>query len=327
MSSIQNKNIKDLSKDREQVKDAELNIPKALSKSFENDINIDKNLKENLEYVLFTQNYKIALEILKKQFFSINSIGKIDKDLLYNSVLKIIENIEYKNKVFYYICYLENAELHTYTHCLNVGLIAHMFGIWLGIEEEELKNLTITGLLHDIGKIKLDINLLNKRETLTEEEFEYIKTHSYLGYNLLENLPLSDDIKYGVLMHHEKINGYGYPIGLMEDRIPKFAKIIAICDMYDAMTSPRLYRQKNCPFSVIREFEQNIYEILDANLLLSFLQNIAYVYIGCDVMLSNNEVAEIVYINPKNITKPIIKINDEIVDLSKNKDLDIVYLI
>lgn len=286
-----------------------------------------KQLKKNEEYVLFTKNYKQSIETIKTQFFNISEYQNIDIDLLYNTVTNIIDNVGYKNDIFSYMCHLEENPLHIYTHSLNVGIIAYMFGIWLDFEQEELKTITLTGLLHDIGKTKLDENIINKEEALTKEEFEYIKTHSHLGYELLQDLDISDDIKYGVLMHHEKIDGSGYPIGLTGDRICKTAKVISTCDIYEAMTSYRVYRNKICPLKVILNFQQKIYELLDADLLLAFLRNIAYTYIGSYVILSDDRIAEIVFINSENITKPIVKVDNHLIDLSTEKNLDIDYIL
>ena len=111
-------------------------------------------------------------------------------------------------------------------------------------------------MLHDIGKLKIDPKILNKKGKLTDEEFEEIKKHPVLGYEIVKDMDLPEKIKEAVLMHHEKINGTGYPSGLKGEEISNYAKIVSICDIYDAMTSTRTYRKRFCPFQVIRNFER-----------------------------------------------------------------------
>ena len=129
-------------------------------------------------------------------------------------------------------------------------------------------------------------------------------------------------------MHHEKIDGKGYPYGLLDLQIEPFAKIISICDIYDAMTSNRVYRGKHCPFEVIKTFETNSFGQLDTSYLLIFLKNIAYMYLGVKVLLSTKEEAEVVFINNNNLSRPIVRTaSNEILDLSYKKDIYIHSLI
>lgn len=140
-------------------------------------------------------------------------------------------------------------------------------------------------------------------------------------------MDISDLIKDAVLMHHEKINGTGYPSGLKSEQISEYAKIVSICDIYDAMTSNRSYREKICPFTVIRNFERQNFSILDTEYLLIFLQNIAYTYVGSWVKLTNGKIAEIIFINQSQMSRPIVKADDKFLDLSKNLDIDIENLV
>lgn len=195
------------------------------------------------------------------------------------------------------------------------------------MSEEEGKLLTVAGVLHDVGKTKVDPVVLNKEGKLTNEEYEIVKKHSYLGYKMVEKSDLPEEIKSAVLMHHEKIDGSGYPMGLKGDKISKFAKIVCICDIYDAMTSNRVYRDKICPFDVIRSFEKSSLGVLDTEYLLIFLQNIAYTYVGSMVELSDGRTAEVVFINSANLSMPIVKCDDSFMDLSQTSDITIDHII
>jgi HD-GYP domain-containing protein (c-di-GMP phosphodiesterase class II) len=183
------------------------------------------------------------------------------------------------------------------------------------MSKKEIEEVTIAGLLHDIGKIKLDKNILHKPGNLSKKEFDHIKKHSQFGYDIIKSQNISTDIKMGVLLHHEKIDGSGYPLGLKGADIHKYAKIIAIADIYDAMTSDRPHRKKFSPFTAIQMFEQKSYGLLDTKFLFVFLENIAHNYLGTDVLLSTGKEAKIVFIHNTSPSRPIVQVDNSMIDL------------
>lgn len=286
-----------------------------------------KPVVERKEFINFEKTYTLKIEAAKHNLIAIGAGGDIDMDGLYNTTNDIINNVNCKSDILSYLGFLKEGDDHTFTHSINVSLLCSLFAKWIGMSEEESKLLTIAGLLHDIGKLKIDPAILNKKGKLTKDEYNEIKKHSYLGYKMVENTDLPEEIKSAVLMHHEKIDGSGYPMGLKGDRISKFAKIVCICDIYDAMTSNRVYRDKICPFEVIRNFEQSSFGILDTEYLLIFLQNIAYTYVGSWVKLSNGEDAEVIFINSSHLSMPIVKCNGNFLDLSQVTSVSIDHII
>ena len=286
-----------------------------------------EKIEDRREFKTFKSIYDEKVVRLENQFIAIGKGLGVEIDAFYNMVLDIVDSVNCKNDIFSYIAHLKTHDLHTYAHCLNVGLICNLFGLWLGYEGDELKNLTVAGILHDVGKTQIDESVINKPGKLTELEYDYIKKHASIGYELIKDLKIPEEIKLGVLMHHEKIDGSGYPLGLTEDRIARTAKIVAICDIYEAMTADRVYRNKICPFEVIRNFEQNSYDLLDTQLLLAFLQNIVYTYVGSYAILSDNRKAEVVFINQFYLSKPIVKVNEEFIDLSQEQNLYIKHIL
>jgi HD-GYP domain-containing protein (c-di-GMP phosphodiesterase class II) len=191
----------------------------------------------------------------------------------------------------------------------------------MGFNEKQLDEIAIAGLLHDLGKTKISQELLSKPGKLTPKEFDEIKKHTVLGFMMVEKaINISPDIKYAILMHHEKIDGTGYPTGATENQIPLYARIIAVADIYDAMTSNRTYRDKLCPFEVIKDFEMQTYGKLDTEVLSVFLKNIANSYLGDFVELSSGEIAEVIFINPNRIWQPIVKSGNDFIDLSSREE-------
>jgi HD-GYP domain-containing protein (c-di-GMP phosphodiesterase class II) len=213
-------------------------------------------------------------------------------------------------------------------HCINVALLSSMLGKWLNLSKKDLTLLTYTAFLHDIGKIKINPTILNKSSKLTRLEFEEIKKHPVYSYEFVKKIPyLDESVSLGVLMHHERIDGSGYPLGLKEEKINTFAKIIGITDMFDAMTADRVYSKKQNPFKVLEIMQHDCMGLLDYNYLTTFIKQMANYYTGEMVTLNNGCMGKIVKIDINNISKPLISVDSNFIDLSVEKDLFIIELL
>ncbi|PKM94082.1 MAG: hypothetical protein CVU84_11520 [Firmicutes bacterium HGW-Firmicutes-1] len=281
------------------------------------------NVSNQQNFNEFRNVYQKNEDEIKSQLYAISNGDQIKIDDLRTISQSLLDGLVTKGELFNYLYHLKANDDYTYTHSLNVSLLCNIFGTWLKLPAAQIEELTLAGLLHDIGKVKVDENILNKPGKLTSEEFGAIKKHSRLGYDAIKDQPISDAIKYGVLMHHEKMDGSGYPLGLHEADIHEFAKIIAIVDIYDAMTSNRSYHKKFSPFKVIQVFEQESYGLLDTAFLFVFLQNIAHNYLGKEVKLSNGDIGKIVFIHNTAPSRPIIEIGERMVDLMTETSLNI----
>ena len=280
------------------------------------------------EFIAFQNAVDRKTEEAKQCIRAISDGENIDLRRVFSITDDIMSTLRCKNDVLTFIGLIKESDEHTYHHSVNVSLLSNLYGRWLALPQNELVELTTAGMLHDIGKTKIPEAVLNKNSKLTDEEFAIIKKHPVFGYRILQDQDIPESIKLGALMHHEKLDGTGYPMGLKEEQIGKIAKIIAICDIYDAMTSNRVYRGKICPFEVIKMFESKVYGELDTQYLLIFLNNIAYTYVGSWVRLSNGVEAEVVFINGAQLSRPIVRtVNEEFIDLSVIKDLIIDSLV
>lgn len=215
----------------------------------------------------------------------------------------------------------------TFVHCLNVSLIANVFGKWLKMSEEDINVLTLAGLLHDIGKLTTPEKILNKPGKLTDDEFSIMKNHASEGYKYLKDQDIDPRIKEACLYHHERCDGTGYPFGLSGDKIPDFAKIISIADVYDAMTAKRVYREPLCPFAVVEFLEDESYSKYEPRYILTFLENVASTYINTTVRLNNGMVGDVVLLNKTVPSKPLIKCGSKFVDLKDHPELKIEAII
>jgi HD-GYP domain-containing protein (c-di-GMP phosphodiesterase class II) len=208
---------------------------------------------------------------------------------------------------------IKNQDNYTSQHCLAVSVMAMGFGRHLGIGEDELEVLGLAGLLHDVGKIKVDQQVLNKPGKLSGAELEHIKTHAGFGYRLLvghEDLPASvAEAAYG---HHERLDGSGYPRQLMGDLISRITRIISIVDCFDAITSNRIYdraRTVKDAFKVLMDLRECQF---DAELVMRFIEWLGIFPVGTLVELHTGEVGLVVEKHPRLQLRPkVVVLIDE----------------
>jgi HD-GYP domain-containing protein (c-di-GMP phosphodiesterase class II) len=182
---------------------------------------------------------------------------------------------------------------------------------------------------HDIGKIQIPHEILYKPGKLTNEEFAEVKKHTVYGYEILNNSNVPEEVAYSALMHHEKMDGSGYPLGRSHDSIGLYAAVVAICDVYEAMTSDRIYRARVSPFEVIRKLEQDEFGALRNEYIYMFIRKIAETFSNNNVLLSDEREGRIILINKNHLAYPLVYCEQtkEFIDLSKNKDISIINVI
>lgn len=273
----------------------------------------------------FEKTYNIFLPKYKKMIDGlINDKTPIDVSMLFQIYAEITGCAKTGELLLDYLYnMLPSEDDLTYAHCLNSALIAGVFGTWTGMPREDLFRLIECGFFYDIGKLILPQELIWKPSKLTDMEFELMKTHTLQGYNLLKDQDLDESILLATLEHHEKCDGTGYPSKLKEEQINLFAKYIAIIDAYEAMTSARTYRQSLVPFQVIENFERNE-RFYPSIILRNILLHIANSQVGLTVRLSDERLAEVILINQRNLSRPLVKCGDEVIDLVKFPDVKIV---
>ena len=276
------------------------------------------------EYKQFVENYSKTVDNFKDKMNDVvNKSSPIDVDDLVSDTVRIVETSSSSLSIFSMLSTLKNYDDSTFNHSLNVALICNIMGQWLKLPKEDINLLTSCGLLHDVGKLLIPEEIICKPGKLSDSEYATIKTHSKLGYELLKNKNVDQHIQYAALMHHEKCDGTGYPLGLKGHQIDWCAKIVTIADIYEAMTAKRVYRGPLSPFTVISSFEQDGLQKYEPKYLLLFLENVVNSYVNCKVKLSNGTEGDIVYINKVNLSKPMIKTSDNFIDLSKDSSISI----
>jgi len=214
---------------------------------------------------------------------------------------------------------------YTFDHSVRVSMISGLLAKWCGYSPSVIKDASLAGLLHDIGKCNIPDEILNKPGPLTPEEFKVIKTHATLGYVLIKEISnINENVMQGVLQHHERMDGTGYPNGIKGPEINEVAKIIAVADVYCAMTANRVYKPAFHSFEVGSYLLEKCYRTLDFSMSKTFLSNIAPFYIGHRVKLTNNQCGEIVMTYKDDPARPLIRVDETYYDLRKHIDIEIV---
>lgn len=276
-----------------------------------------------VDYLLYIEHVKdVFSNVINTPGYAINTADLIEKMMpLYASRNTIVELFDMLN------------QMHTvadtiYAHSVNVALISRMIGRWLHLEQHDLDILTCCGLLHDIGKLAIPTEVLNKPGKLTDEEFALIKSHPKTGYDMLRNQDIDNRIKQSALMHHERYDGSGYPNQLTSEFLSDFSTIVAIADVYDAMTAARSYREPLCAFQVIEKFEQEGFQKYHTKYIYVFLHQIASTYQSNRVMLNDGRGCKIVMLNQNTLSKPIVQFDDgSCLDLASQRELYITKIL
>ena len=287
-----------------------------------------EKIKDMVHFKHFSEVHHKVVESIKEDINGVILNNKeIDIAHLISEVNTILNEVTNGIQVFDMLQCIRAYDDSTYIHSVNVALICNIMGKWMGFNEADIQTLTVCGVLHDIGKLMMPSDIIKKAGKLTQGEFVTIQTHPYIGYGLLKDKKIDERIKKAVLQHHEKCDGTGYPSGLKREQIDDFAKIVTIADVYDAMTADRVYREGLCPFDVIEIFEQEGLQKYDPVYLLTFLKRIAESYINKPVQLSDRREGQIIMLNQNKLSRPVVKVNNEYIDLLQQKDLSILRIL
>jgi HD-GYP domain-containing protein (c-di-GMP phosphodiesterase class II) len=211
---------------------------------------------------------------------------------------------------------------YLYHNSILVALTCYQFAIWHGLPKKDWLPVAMGGLLHDIGSLSVDQQILRKPGKLGSHELDEIRRHTIIGYNILKSAPgINDGVKFCALQHHEREDGSGYPLGLKGDKIHYYAKMVAIADVFHAMTANRFHKSKMSPYLALEKLHDESFGKLEPTMVQTFIQKSTQIQNGSIVKLSNHALGEIVFSDPKHPTRPWVKVNDTIVNLATNRNL------
>lgn len=223
----------------------------------------------------------------------------------------------------YYSTEFLGAEVYHFDHAVEVMILSVLIGRKLGIERDRLLKLGMGAILADIGKSKVPPEILNKRGKLTAEEFIEMKRHVAAGYNILKDLvALSPIARQVIMLHHEKLDGSGYPNGFVDDQIPLTARIVGVCDIFCAIVSDRTYNNRISVDVAIEILRSASPTKLDADVVHTLVQIIDIYPMGTIVELSDGHVGIVIRNNISSATRPVVRlVNDVEEEIDLMKDL------
>jgi len=298
----------------------------------------DKNLKDDIEVEeIVSDKIKreavvIAKECLKNVNLNKESRRLIQPEKIINLVEEILEDIRNNRDIIINLRDIRKLEDELFFHLVNVTIFSLILGESLNYTQEELKLLGIGAFLHDIGKALVPAEILNKPAKLSDAEFEVVKKHTVYGYSLLTKHTDIDELSARIAyQHHERCDGSGYPLGIEQDEIHEFGRVVAIADVFDAMRSDRVYR----PACSIREVIEYLYTMitkqqLDDRLMEEFLNYLTPYPVGTKVKLNNGYEGVVIKARKHANSRPVIKVlkhDDEelpepiTIDLNEKVDL------
>lgn len=267
------------------------------------------------------KNYIDNINIVKDMIQDLASGKELDfikaeqvSDKIYSKINDVGSLMECVNSI-------KISDGYTYSHSINVSVYSMLLGKWMGFNERQLGEITMAGLLHDVGKSQIPLEILNKKTPLTDAEFEEMKKHTIYGFNIVKELKDVDiEVKRAVIMHHEKENGTGYPYGIKGSQKNLYSKIITVADIFDAITSDRAYKGRQTPFMAFKELEKIGFDVVDPQVMMVMFTHMPSYYIGSKVKMKNGEIGEVVYVPNRCVYAPVVKVNDSFVDFSTEHD-------
>ena len=219
---------------------------------------------------------------------------------------ELMSVISQNNAVAIDINALKTSDEYTFKHSVDVATISMVLAKQQGLSRKDIYEIGVAGLLHDVGKTKIPNEILNKPGRLDDEEFAIMKQHSVYGYHMIKDRPeFNNGICLGVLQHHEKMNGKGYPLGFDANKICPYAKILTVADIYDALVTERPYKSAFTQKDAI-DMIMSMTDELDLNAMKSFLESMILYPVDSLVTLSNGERARVVKNNPNYILRPTV---------------------
>jgi putative nucleotidyltransferase with HDIG domain len=283
---------------------------------------------ESFSFKTIYDNPKIYLQsvaVVKAVFNSILERKSINLEAINKVVDKVVEVTVKDNRPLVYLTKIHNYSEYLYHHSVNVSIYAAAVGKLLNMNLRDLRALTFSGIIHDIGKLFIPKEILDKPGKLSPSEYETVKKHPELGVEFLKRLNIDGTELKMVIEHHERSDGSGYPKGLKDDEISVFGKIGAVCDVFDAITSDRVYKNAKNPNDAIKEMSPMSGKQLNKTIFEYFVTSVGLFPVGTLVLLNTNEIGVVCGQNKMPVEPLVIiflrsdgrKIPPMLVDLSK----------
>lgn len=264
----------------------------------------------------FYREYEGMYKVLNRVFTLATSGGTLPILEMRNQLELLLTQIQHYNPLTF-APRRTNIQDYLFHNSILVALSSFQLARWCGFPQKDWIPIAMAGLLHDLGNTRIDETILYKPNRLTHQEYEELKKHTIIGYNILKNAAgINEGVKLCSLQHHEREDGSGYPLGVKGDKIHFYAKTIAVTDMFHAMTTHRQYKKASSPYLVLEELMKEAFGKLDPGIVQTFIQKVTQFHNGTVVRLNNNSIGEIVFTDRNNPTRPMVNVNGKIINLA-----------
>jgi len=279
-----------------------------------------------IQDVISEETRVYTVKVMRDSFLRLEKNHSLNIRMVKDTVDSIIDELFLNHNLLLNLSDIRTYDDYTFAHSVNVSILSIMAGMTMGYDRMRLNELGLGALLHDIGKIRISTDVLNKPGDLTREEFMEIKQHPQYGFDILRNYNdvslLSSHIAF---QHHERWDGQGYPRSLAGKEIHEYARIVAVADVYDALLADRPYRPSyslNQTLTIIKRMS-GIY--LDPTCVTALVANVAVYPIGTVVELSTGDIGMVVDVNRESPARPVIRIvfNSRKIRLSTIREIDL----
>lgn len=278
----------------------------------------------------FLSNYLTAVQAYKQQFQNWQAGSAVDAVKVREMIIPLLEQVLEQPSHLFQLHHYCTKDDYLYHHAISTGLLSGYIANKMKFTQSDVFQVALGGTLVDCGMAKVSPGILNKRTNLSSEEFDEVRKHPVNSVRMLGNSPIiKETIKFAILQHHERLDGSGYPVGKKGKKPHTFSRILAVADVFHAMTSERNYRKKQSPFKVMEQIMKDHFGKFDIQVINCLLEGLANYAVGSKVKLSNGSIAEIIFVNAGEQTRPLVKISEtgEMLSLSQHMDLHIEEII
>lgn len=277
----------------------------------------------------FVNSYNRSVTVVQQAFDTLRSTQEVSLETFTATANELAEGVRAAGNIVDRLYDLPPCDDATFQHSVNVSVIAALIATWQGYPPEIVNAVSLTGLLHDVGKSQLPPTLLNRPSLLAEADYDFYKKHVAYGFELLRKIPdLSDSVKVGVLQHHERNNGFGYPYRVAADKIHPYARIVAVADIYDeALTVDRDPELIYSPYSGVEKVADEKH-VADPEICLMFVRRMHNYLSGNIVALNDGRQGRVVCLNEVSPSRSIVQLaSGAILDLAGDPELRIRHVI
>ncbi len=272
----------------------------------------------------FLTLYNDCIDKTKKLFDRLRNRVPLNIFEIREYLLPLLKESEHMPEIIFQLHRYVKVEDYPFHQSIDIAIVSEIIAKKMNFSQGDQIQIALAAYLSNCGLANIEEDVIFKKGAFTEDEYNEIKKHPIHSYRMIESISmLKYEAKIAVLQHHERLDGSGYPFGLKANKIHQYSKIIAVSEAFIAMTSDRTYREKRSHYQVLEELLTDSFGKLDMEVIHTLARSLSSFSVGTKVKLSNGNIGEIVYVDEKNLTRPIVRLseNDSIIVLKDNKEV------